>query len=203
MRKRFILITAGVSVLCALAWAIWSAIPPAKQSGDPPELAGDAEVDYQIAILRAPPNKVQYIATLIPGGELLAFSPPMKELIRLGDRARPALNRCLGDEAIQNEVVLVLGAIGDRETVRLLIEAYPAEDVRDLARDDPRWVRAMCFSFALPYLTGQQIGRDRGGADFDPQNRALWRQWWEEHGGAFSVPAAKPNASWVPNYPGA
>src|SRR5262249_50933854 len=122
------------------------------------------------------------------------------ELIRLGDRARPALHRVLGDEAIQNEVILVLGAIGDRSTVPLLIDAYPADDVRGSGPENPRWIRVMCFSFALPYLTGQQIGRDREGADFDPQNRALWRRWWAWHGWTFSVPAAKPNASWVPNY---
>ncbi|WP_148087789.1 HEAT repeat domain-containing protein [Gemmata obscuriglobus] len=171
--------------------------PPPQASAQEP----DSEVEQLIARLREPAGRVQFFGTLIPGGEVLQFSPPMKELIRLGARALPALHRLVGEEAIRNEVVLVLGAIGDRETVPLLIDAYPTDDVRGLGSDDPRWVRVMCFSFALPYLTGQQIGRDRSGADFDPENRQLWRRWWAVYGWGFSVSADKPNATWVPHYP--
>jgi hypothetical protein len=161
----------------------------------------DPEVRQQIALLHESANKVQYHGTMIPGGEMLAFSQPMKELIRLGDRARPSLHQHLADESIQNEVVLVLGAVGDRATVPLLIEAYPEDDVRRLSSADPRWTKVVCFTFALTYLTGQPIGRSRWGADCDPGNRALWRRWWQVHGEAFSVPAEKPKATWVPSYP--
>jgi hypothetical protein len=124
----------------------------------------------------------------------------MKELIRLGDRARPSLHQRLREQAIQNEVVLVLGAVGDRTTIPLLIEAYPEEGLHRVGHGEPRWMKVVCFTFALTYLTGQTIGRSRCGADCDPANRALWQQWWREQGETFVVPAEKPNATWVPSY---
>jgi hypothetical protein len=125
----------------------------------------------------------------------------MKALIRLGADALQPLHERLEDPRIQNEVVLILGAIGDRSTVPLLIDAYPNGRI---ARDEvsgPDRLRVICFGFALSYLTGQSIGRSREGADFNPSNRELWRAWWERDGPTFVVPATKPNASWVPNYP--
>src|SRR5262249_29603662 len=89
------------------------------------------------------------------------------------------LHQKLNDPNIQNEVVLVLGAIGDRTTVPLLIESYPEDDVRGKDADEARWMRTICFTFALTYLTGEPIGRSRWGADCNPKNRQLWREWWQ------------------------
>jgi predicted secreted protein len=197
MRKRGLLAVACIVALAALAWTVWVAVSrkPAPAEG------GDPELDQLMARLSEPGNQVQYLGTVIPGGEMLEFSQPMKDLIRLRGRARPILHRRIEDHAIQNEVVLVLGAIGDETTVPLLIKAYPEDDVRGLAPDDPRWKNVVCFTFALTYLTGQPIGRSRWGSDCDPGNKALWSKWWREHAGGFSVPAEKPNATWVPSYP--
>jgi hypothetical protein len=161
----------------------------------------DEEVVRLVEQLRAPNNRVRWLLTLIPGGEILEFSTPMEDLIRLGGRSRPVLHKYINDPQIQNEVVLVLGAVGDRTTVSLLIEAYPEADLREAERDDPRRMTEMCFAFALPYLTGQEIGRDREGADFEPGNRARWKQWLARAGTRFTVPVVKPNATWVPKYP--
>src|SRR5688572_15008994 len=82
-------------------------------------------IDALIEELREPANKFQVVGYMVPGGELLSYSPPMKKLIALGDAARETLHRRLGEEQIQNEVVLILGAIGDESTVDLLVNAYP------------------------------------------------------------------------------
>ncbi len=183
--------------LTAFAWAVWWAAPPPP----PPEPPADPEVSALIDQLALPGGKVRVGPTVVPGGECLAFSPPMLELIRLGPRARPLLHRRLADPAVQDEVALVLGAVGDRTSVRLLVEAYPAGDARGLGRGDPRWEKVVCFTAALTYLTAQPIGRSRYGADGDPGNWLRWRWWWKTRGCLLDVPAEKPGETWVPDYP--
>jgi len=171
----------------------------ASVNGEPTK--ADEEVGKLIEKLKEPSSRVRYLGTIIPGGELLKFSGPMKELLRLGERARTLLHEHVNDPGIQNEVVLVLGAIGDRATVSLLIEQYPDALAKSHAPDNPQWMKTVCFTFALTYLTGQPIGRSRYGADCDPRNRELWQRWWHENGGIFEVSKIKPNASWLPSYP--
>src|SRR5437773_2464720 len=91
--------------LVGLGVAHWAARPKPKSRL--------ADIDALIDQLSEPANKVKVIFHIIPGGEVLKYSPPMTKLISLGDVAREPLHRRLGDEQIQNEVVLILGAIGD------------------------------------------------------------------------------------------
>jgi hypothetical protein len=169
----------------------------------------ERDVEGLIQQLKEPHNKVQFHGSMIPGGELLEFSAPMKKLIILGAKARAPLQKCLSDKEIQNEAALVLGAIGDESTVPILIDLYPDHDARKDAesmkgkpeRDNPRVMMHVCMNFALAYLTGQSIGRSRTGADLKPENRKLWEEWWAKEKTNFKVPQTKPNASWVPMYP--
>jgi hypothetical protein len=157
-----------------------------------------APVDSLVAELYRPYSRIDWHGqTLIPGGEVIRFTPPMKQLIALGSRARPALHHILDDRRIQNEVVLILGAIGDEATVPLLIDRYPTA----LNPDDRDNTKMVCFSFALSYLTGQKIDRTRRGTIIDAGNARKWQDWWGAAKGTFRVPAAKPNATWVPMYP--
>lgn len=159
------------------------------------------DVKGLIEQLNEPANKVRVGGIIIPGGELLEFSPPMKKLMMLGEKARGPLQARLGDQRIQTEVAMILGAIGDEATVPALIEVYPEGDLRKAKRDGPEYLKGVCLTFALTYLTGQPIGRSREGADLKPENKKLWKDWWAKDGKTFKVPATKPNASWVPEYP--
>jgi hypothetical protein len=161
----------------------------------------DKEVARLVEQLKDNENRVRYLGTIIPGGEWLEFSAPMKELIGMGSRGREMLHERLSDLETQNEVVLILGAIGDETTVPLLIEAYPQDEIGEHKRDNPKWMRTICFTFALTYLTAQPIGRSRWGADCNPCNRDLWQTWWQENRAKVTIPAVRPNASWVPHYP--
>jgi Type II secretion system (T2SS), protein E, N-terminal domain len=155
-------------------------------------------VDGVIAELYQPANRIDWHGQgLIPGGELIEFTPPMKKLIILGPAAREPLHRLLDDGRVQDEVVLVLGAIGDETTVPLLINRYPQR----LSQHDQCQKKMVCFSFALSYLTGQEIDRDRSGTTQSEDNAGLWRAWWAKAGPTFRLPAERPNASWVPIYP--
>jgi hypothetical protein len=182
-------------LLCALVAT--TAIFPAPAPFPKPLTRFDKRVDRLVAELRRPENRLKLLGTSIPGGELIIFSSPMKQLILLGTAARARLHRLVDDEQIQNEVVLVLGAIGDETTVPLLIGRYP----QSLDPTDRRQTKMVCFSFALSHLTGQQIDRTREGTTFDGGNARLWREWWARAGSTFRVSAAKPKGSWMPGYP--
>jgi hypothetical protein len=134
---------------------------------------------------------------VVPGGECIGFSEPMRKLMMIGPAAREALHRRLDDRRIQGEVVMVLGAVGDETTVPLLIGRYPER----LSTEDPLQRQMVYFSFALSYLTGQAIDRTREGTTLSADNAGRWRAWWAEAGPTFRVPAVKPNATWVPSYP--
>lgn len=168
------------------------------------------DVRAEINKLYDPANRVSCGPVVIPGGELLRFSQPMINLIEMGEDARKPLHALVNDTRIQNEVVVILGAIGDKTSVPLLIEAYPETAVKKLPpREiqtpdfyrDPAMLKIICFTYALTYLTGVPIGRTRWGADLKPENRRLWREWWKREEGSFTPPAEKPNATWVPEYP--
>src|SRR5262249_2767144 len=161
----------------------------------------DKDVKGLIEQLNDPANKVRLNGIVVPGGEMLTFSPPMKKLMILGEMARGPLQARLDDRRIQNEVALVLGPIADEKAVPALIQVYPEGDLRKAKADRPEYLKGVCFSFALSYLTGQPIGRSREGADLRPENKKLWKEWWSKEGKAFKVRAEKPNATWVPSYP--
>jgi hypothetical protein len=163
----------------------------------------EGDVEALVQQLYQQENKMEIHGISIPGGELLHFSAPMKKLIMLGERARARLQQYVADPRIQNEVSLVLGAIGNEKTVPLLIDAYPLPivGVNGESETDNRHSNAVFLTFALTYLTNQPIGRSRGGADCKPENRNLWKAWWSEARLRFKVPKEKTNASWVPSYP--
>lgn len=125
----------------------------------------------------------------------------MNSLIELGEQARPALERLIDDPKICNEVILILGAIGNESTVPLLIDRYPSADLMKNAEDDPILEKkVVCLTFALTYLTGIPIGRSREGVDYDPDNRRYWQSWWTRNREEFIIPKEKPSATWVPDY---
>jgi hypothetical protein len=157
-------------------------------------------VEELIEELRRPENRVpaEY-GCITPGGECLTFSAPLKALMFRGAAARAPLLARLDDPEIRNEVVLVLGAVGDESTVPELITRYPRGPL--IWADRASSLTRVCFSYALCWLTGQPIDRSRSGTDWDANNAEKWQTWWAANRATFRVPPVKPYATWVPRYP--
>jgi hypothetical protein len=157
-------------------------------------------VEELIASLRRKENRVpENYMVVIPGGEMLEFSGPLKALMFRGKDARKALLTHVDDLEIRNEVVLALGAVGDEATVPELISRYPREPVKN--DDRAAKLTRVCFSYALSWLTGEQIDRSRWGTSFSSDNAEKWQKWWAANRATFRVPSERPQATWVPSYP--
>jgi HEAT repeat protein len=159
------------------------------------------DVDRLIDQLREPRHKVHFVGGGMRGWEWLEYSPPMKKLIELGDEARVPLHHHLADERVRNEVVLILGSIGDDSTVPLLIADYPEPPLPnapfDKANPDPGRLSIVCFSHSLCALTRQYFDRGENGTDFTPGNRKKWQDWWDKSHKVFWVEdrSPRPNRS--------
>jgi hypothetical protein len=157
-------------------------------------------VEDLIELLRRPENQVpaEY-GCVVPGGESLWFSPPLKALMFRGGEARGPLLSHRNDAHIHNEVILALGAVGDEATIPALISHYPRGPLE--GRRTPAGLTRVCFSYALCWLTGQPIDRNRAGTCWEETNAAKWEAWWATNKDTFRIPAVKPYSTWVPKYP--
>jgi hypothetical protein len=153
-----------------------------------------------IELLRRPENRIRDdYGIVVPGGEIIRFSAPLRALMFRGEEARAPLLAQLDNPTIRNEVVLALGAVGDEKTVAELISRYPRGPIDE--QDRSAALTRVCFSYALCWLTGQPIDRSRYGTDLKPDDAEKWKDWWAANRDTFHVPAEKPCATWVPSYP--
>lgn len=162
-------------VLVAIGTIVWK-LKPEPSPGKPDTF------DDLISQLHEPANKTSIIFRSVPGGETLEYTPPMRQLIALGDAARQPLVHRLKEQGIQNEVALVLAEIGNETTVPVLIEAFQDIQFPDVdynyQNPDPAFLNVVCFTKALCNLTGESIGHSRWGTDFNKENKQKWRDWW-------------------------
>jgi HEAT repeat protein len=148
------------------------------------------EIESLIAQLRKPVNKVR-LSGWIDNDEILEYSPPMNRLVAFGDAARESLHQRLNDAEIQNEVVAILGWIGDERTVKLLVQHYP--DLQMLPEDpgafelSPQKMKAVCFTCALEALTHEDFRRSKWETKYSPGNRKKWQDWWARNEKIFWV----------------
>jgi hypothetical protein len=155
--------------------------------------------DELVEQLRRPENRVpDQFSRVIPGGECLTFSVTLRALMFRPEARGPLLAR-IDDPQIRNEVVLVLGAVGDEATVPELIARYPRGPLPP--GDRPGLLTRVCFSYALCWLTGVPLDRSREGTDCRDGVAERWEAWWAENHETFRVPPVRPRASWVPSYP--
>lgn len=157
-------------------------------------------VETLVEQLRRPENRVpaEY-PSVVPGGECLTFSTPLRALMFQGAEARGPLLARIDDPDIRNEIVLALGAVGDEATVPELIARYPRGPIAQ--EDRAGKLAQVCCSYALCWLTGQPIDRSRYGTDECEGCAEKWEAWWAANRETFRVPAVKPYATWVPSYP--
>jgi hypothetical protein len=116
------------------------------------------------------------------------FTEPMQALLDIGPPAQAALLEKLGDPTIQDQVIILLGGVGDERAVGPIIEAMTR------AADLPPEQRSKLLLYgnaALTNITVADVIWHHGGGvivDNCPKDPAgCWASWWRQHIANFRV----------------
>lgn len=144
-----------------------------------------------------------------PGAQIVAqpmvwqfnFTEPMKALLEIGAPAQGALLKRLTDPAIEDQVIILLGGVGDERSVEALIDAMQR------ARGEPADRRARLWLFGNAALTNitvaDVIWHHGGGVIWDrcPNDPPrCWADWWRHNKTTFSVKTVTQSRRYS-NYP--
>jgi hypothetical protein len=121
-----------------------------------------------------------------------AFTDPMKKILQAGHLAQDVLLRHLGDHDVQDQVIMLLGGVGDEDAIGPIIEAMADNSGPMLAAQAKRI--NLAANLALTNLTvSDVIWSQRGGVPFDncpDAPKLCWSKWWGAHNDTFRVGVA-------------
>ena len=121
-----------------------------------------------------------------------AFTDPMKKILQAGHRAQDILLRHLGDRDVKDQVVMLLGGVGDESAIAPIIQTM-ADSQGPLPEEQARRLN-LAANLALTNLTvSDVIWSQSGGVPFDhcPDTPKLcWSKWWAAHEDTFRVGVA-------------
>ena len=129
------------------------------------------------------------------------FTEPMQALLDIGPAAQGALLEKLGDATIQDQVIILLGGVGDEQAVGPIIEAMAR------AADLPPGQREQIWLYGNAALTNitvaDVIWHHGGGVIIDrcPNDPAgCWASWWRQRKATFRVKDITQSRRYA-NYP--
>jgi hypothetical protein len=132
-----------------------------------------------------------------------AFTDPMIQILQTGNGAQAILLDQIGDQGIQDQVVMLLGGIGDERAIWPIIETLT--DGVEATLDAKSRRLNLIGNLALTNLTvSEVIWHHGGGITFDhcPTTvRSCWSKWWLEQKDTFKVgTGGDRNYTNYPNY---
>ena len=170
----------------------------AVQSIAPAEIT-DAEVRKLIEQLRnqrlpKPEHRMS------PGNFMIDFTPSMVQLLQAGPAAQSVLLEYLNDEQIKDQIVVLLGGVGDENVIEPIIQAM-AEATDHSERAKTLNLEA---SLALTNITQAEVIWHHGGGilydrcPYDP--KSCWYAWWFDNRETFKVSTETEDRRYS-NYP--
>lgn len=132
-----------------------------------------------------------------------AFTEPMVRLLQAGHGAQNILLRHIDDREIQDQIVMLLGGVGDENAIAPIIELMA--DGRKESLDAKSKRQNLIGNLALTNLTVSEVIWHHGGG-ISPDRcpdvpRSCWSIWWADHRGTFRVGVAGDRLySNYPNY---
>jgi hypothetical protein len=131
-----------------------------------------------------------------------AFTEPMMELLQAGHGAQDVLMSHMSDEAIQDQIVMLLGGIGDERVIWPIIEMLTDEN--DATIDSRSKRLNLIGNLALTNVTvGDVIWHHGGGISLNqcPDSpKSCWSRWWLARKEFFKVGGGDRLYSNYPNY---
>ena len=118
-----------------------------------------------------------------------AFTDPMIQILQAGRGAQDVLLDHISDPKIQDQIVMLLGGVGDEKAIWPIIETMT--DGSEVTSDLKVKRMNLIASLALTNLTvGEVIWHHGGGVSVDRcpiTPKSCWSQWWLEQKDTFKV----------------
>jgi hypothetical protein len=132
-----------------------------------------------------------------------AFTDPMIQILQAGRGAQGVLLDHLSDQVLQDQVVVLLGGVGDENVIWPIIETLT--DGNEAALDARSKRLNLVGSLALTNLTVSEVIWHHGGGITIPRCpdtvRSCWSKWWLEQKDKFKVGVGGDrNYTNYPNY---
>lgn len=134
----------------------------------------------------------------VPMDWLFNFTSPMMEVLQAGPVAQEVLLQYLDDPEIKDQIIILLGGIGDEKAIGPIIDAMPGREGSANARKIN-----LVANLALTNITVSEVIWHHGGGipiekcPNDP--KSCWSDWWAKSKESFSM-ASRPNRNYS-NYP--
>jgi len=130
------------------------------------------------------------------------FTEPMQELLKIGSPAQELLLERIDDPQIKDQIIILLGGVGDERAVAPIIRAMVAKDRVAWAPNAERI--NLSANLALTNITvADVIWHHGGGIEVRqcPDNpKECWAAWWKKNKAAFAVKGIKQSRRYS-NYP--
>jgi hypothetical protein len=147
-----------------------------------------------------------------PGASVIAEGPlqwefhltePMRQVLAVGPAAQLELLRCLDDPTILDQVIFLLGGVGDERAVGPIINAI--QRAVTTAPDERQERIVTAGNLALTNITAAEVIWHHGGGivlDRCPEQPAqCWAVWWARNGSMFRAAAIEQHRRNYSNYP--
>jgi hypothetical protein len=185
--KRFALVLLLISVFPMSAFS---------QAG-----AKDQDVLSLIYGLRTQRWEGPYAAT-IPLQWDLRLTEPMRRILEIGSPAQEALIESIRDPLIKDQIIILLGGVGDERSVGPIIVAMIGKkDLKSIPNSEQVNLAA---NIALTNITVADVIWHYGGGIvlIDPPegSKERWKKWWKKNEANFAVKSITQNRNYS-NYP--
>jgi hypothetical protein len=117
------------------------------------------------------------------------FTPPMIQILQVGPAAQDVLLEYISDPQIKDQIIILLGGVGNGNAVEPIIEAMATPD----EAHESAYARKvnLAANLALTNITvGDVIWHHGGGLTKDacPDDpKSCWSRWWTEHNDTFDI----------------
>jgi hypothetical protein len=130
------------------------------------------------------------------------FTEPMQKILEIGSPSQELLLERINDPQIKDQVIILLGGIGDERAVAPIIRAMVAKDEIKFTQNAERI--NLSANLALTNITvADVIWHHGGGIEVRkcPENpKECWAEWWKKNKATFTVKGIKQSRRYS-NYP--
>ena len=165
--------------------------------------AKDQDVRNLIGELRSRRWEGPYAVT-IPLSWDLQLTEPMRRILDIGAPAQDALLENINDPLIKDQIIILLGGVGDERAVGPIIKSMIGK--KDLKSTPNSEQINLAANIALTNITVADVIWHHGGGvvRIDPpaDSKERWLKWWKKNEGSFRVKSITQsrNYSNYPNY---